>query len=32
MSRIGDKFQDWLDGGNDSADNLNPNDAKKVVS
>lgn len=29
MSKIGDKFQDWLDGGKDSADNLDPNDAKK---
>lgn len=27
MSKIGDKFQDWLDGGKDSADNLDPNDA-----
>ena len=30
MSKLGDKFQDWLDGGKDSADNLDPNDAKKV--
>lgn len=28
MSKIGDKFQDWLDGGKDSADNLDPDDAK----
>jgi hypothetical protein len=31
VSAIGDKFQDWLDGGSNSADNLNPNDAKKVA-
>lgn len=33
MSKIGDKFQDWLDGGKDSvenkADRANPDDAKK---
>lgn len=33
MSKIGDAFQDWLDGGKDSAENqadrANPDDAKK---
>lgn len=29
MSKLGDKFQDWLDGGKDSSDNLDPDDAKK---
>lgn len=29
MSKLGDKFQDWLDGGKDSSDDLNPDDAKK---
>lgn len=29
MSKLGDKFRDWLDGGKDSADNLNPDDAKE---
>lgn len=29
MSKIGDIFRDWLDGGKDSADNLNPDDARK---
>jgi hypothetical protein len=26
--KIGDWFQDWLDGGDDSADKLDPDDAK----
>lgn len=29
MTWIGDKFQDWLDGGTSSSDNLNPDNAKK---
>lgn len=33
MSKIGDAFQDWLDGGRDSAENqadrVNPDDGKK---
>jgi len=29
MCKLGDKFRDWLDGGKDSADNLDPDDAKK---
>lgn len=29
MSKIGDAFRDWLDGGKDSSDNLNPDDATK---
>lgn len=29
MSKAGDIFQDWLDGGRDSADNAKAEDAKK---
>jgi hypothetical protein len=28
VSWIGDKFQDWMDGGRNSSDNLDPDDAK----
>lgn len=30
MGKLEDAFKDWLDGGKDSADNLNPDDAKKT--
>lgn len=30
MSRIGDMFQDWLDGGEDSSDNLDPDDTQQA--
>jgi len=29
MSKLGDAFRDWLDGGKDSADNAKPEDAAK---
>lgn len=29
MSKIGDAFQDWLDGGKDSSDNADADDANK---
>jgi len=29
VGKIEDKFKDWLDGGKDSSDNLDPDDAKK---
>jgi hypothetical protein len=29
--RIGDMFRDWLDGGKDSTDNLDPDDANMTT-